>query len=321
MLSMDQGAHGTLLAVSQGTHFVLPHSFITGSTALMIPKTADGRVLFAIPWHGSTIVGTTDEPVSGSSTEPRALASEKKFLFDHIGKYFGRKPAEDEILSVWSGLRPLVKKSGVKTSKLSRDHTILVSHSGLITVTGGKWTTYRRMGFDTINRACEVASLPKATSQTMELKIHGWTTSSSNASASEWERVYGSDLPFLQELSAENSGLDALLHPRLPFKGREVVWWRALLRMCLRGEPALCSSTRAPRLTQLRRLPIFWPRNLAEAKNGRRKIWLLFLKSQKAICTRKVTRHKETNPHALLTHSWIPSFEPGLKNAIQSRGS
>jgi glycerol-3-phosphate dehydrogenase len=244
MLSMDQSTHSTLLAVSQGTHFVLPHSFITGTTALMIPKTADGRVLFAIPWHGATIVGTTDEPVSGSSTEPRALASEKKFLFDHIGKYFGRKPAPEEILSVWSGLRPLVKKSGVKTSKLSRDHTILVSPSGLITVTGGKWTTYRRMGFDTINRACQVASLPKATSPTMELKLHGWTTLSSIAAASDWERVYGSDLLFLQELSAGDSCLDALLHPRLPFKAREVVW-SARHEMARTVEDVLARRTRA----------------------------------------------------------------------------
>jgi glycerol-3-phosphate dehydrogenase len=244
MLSMDQSTHASLLAVSQGTHFVLPHSFIKGTTALMIPKTADGRVLFAIPWHGATIVGTTDEPVDRSSAEPRALTSEKKFLLDHIGKYFGRKPAPDEILSVWSGLRPLVKKSGVKTSKLSRDHTILVSPSGLITVTGGKWTTYRRMGFDTINRACQVAALPKATSPTMELKLHGWTTLSSIAAASEWERVYGSDLPLIQELSAENPGLDRLLHPRLPFKAREVIW-SARHEMARTVEDVLARRTRA----------------------------------------------------------------------------
>ena len=157
-----RGAHESLLAVSQGTHFVLPHSFLPGTTALMIPKTADGRVLFAIPWHGATIVGTTDEPVDRASTEPRALFRKRSFLLDHITRYFGRKPRAEEILSVWSGLRPLVKKSGVKTSQLSRDHTILVSPSGLVTVTGGKWTTYRRMGQDTIDRACEVASLPKS---------------------------------------------------------------------------------------------------------------------------------------------------------------
>lgn len=243
MLSKDAGAHDSLLAVSQGTHFVLPKSFLPGTTALMIPKTADGRVLFAIPWHGATIVGTTDEPVDRASTEPHALVSEKKFLIDHITKYFGSKPRNEEILSVWSGLRPLVKKSGVKTSQLSRDHTILVSPTGLVTVTGGKWTTYRRMGHDTINRACKVASLPNSVSRTLELKIHGWTADSSQA-APEWEQVYGSDLPMLRAISAEDSNLDALLHPRLPFRAREVVW-SVRNEMARTVEDVLARRTRA----------------------------------------------------------------------------
>jgi len=242
-VSMDRGEHASMLAVSQGTHFVLPHSLLPGTTALMIPKTADGRVLFAIPWHGSTIVGTTDVPVERASNEPRALAAEKEFLFDHIARYFGRRPRADEILSVWSGLRPLVKKAGVKTSQLSRDHTILVSPTGLITITGGKWTTYRRMGQDTIDRACQVASLPKAPSRTLELKIHGWTTES-GAASSEWEHVYGSDLPELQALSSENVALDALLHPRLPFRAREVVW-SARNEMARTVEDVLARRTRA----------------------------------------------------------------------------
>ena len=242
-IAMDHGAHSSLLAVSQGTHFVLPRNFLSGNTALMIPKTADGRVLFAIPWHGALIVGTTDEAVDGASSEPRALAKEKKFLFEHITRYFGRKPQREEILSVWSGLRPLVKKGGVKTSKLSRDHTILVSQSGLITVTGGKWTTYRRMGQDTIDRACGVASLPKAPSRTLELKIHGWTMDAPE-NASEWERVYGSDLPLVRGLSSDGIDLDAPLHPRLPFKARDVVW-SARYEMARTVEDVLARRTRA----------------------------------------------------------------------------
>ena len=156
ILAMDDPLQGPLLTVSQGTHFVLPHDFLPGKTALMIPKTADGRVLFAIPWHGSTIVGTTDEPVDHGSDEPRALETEKKFLLDHITRYFGRRPNGSEILSVWSGQRPLVRNGNIKSSRLSRDHKILVSNSGLVTMTGGKWTTYRRMGQDTIDRASEV---------------------------------------------------------------------------------------------------------------------------------------------------------------------
>ena len=242
-LSMEHHGRESLLSVSQGTHFVLPRSFMAGKTALMIPKTADGRVLFAIPWHGSTIVGTTDVAVDRASVEPRALTSEKNFILDHIERYFGQRPAEDQILSVWSGLRPLVKKAGVKTSQLSRDHTILVSPTGVVTVTGGKWTTYRRMGFDTINRACEVAALPKRPSQTLELKIHGWTTDTTGA-ASDWERVYGSDVPMLHALSSGDAGLDALLHPRLPFRAREVLW-AARHEMARTVEDVLARRTRA----------------------------------------------------------------------------
>jgi glycerol-3-phosphate dehydrogenase len=221
---------------------MLPRYFLPGETALMIPKTADGRVLFAIPWHGSTLLGTTDVPVEHASAEPRALESEKIFLLEHIERYFGRRPAAEEILSVWSGLRPLVRKNGGKTSQLSRDHTILVSASGLVTITGGKWTTYRRMGQDTMDRASEVAALAKRPSRTLELKLHGWTESLS--SASEWERVYGSDLPQLQELSSSDAALNALLHPRLPYRMREVVW-SARQEMARTTEDLLARRTRA----------------------------------------------------------------------------
>ncbi|MEO6910909.1 MAG: glycerol-3-phosphate dehydrogenase/oxidase [Edaphobacter sp.] len=242
VLAMDGVAAKSLLAVSQGTHFVLPHSFLPGSRALMIPKTADGRVLFAIPWHGSTIVGTTDVPVDRAVTEPRSMASEREFLFEHIARYFGRRPKGEEILSMWSGLRPLVRKGGGKTSKLSRDHTILVSKSGLVTVTGGKWTTYRRMGEDTIHRAADVAGLAKTASRTLDLKLHGWTEGSEEMPESE--RVYGSDLPLLQSLSEKDAALDGLLHPRLPYRLREVVW-AARYEMARTVEDVLARRTRA----------------------------------------------------------------------------
>jgi glycerol-3-phosphate dehydrogenase len=194
------------------------------------------------------LVGTTDVPVNTKSPEPRALPEEKQFLRNHIARYLGRAPRPEEILSVWSGLRPLVRKSGVKTSKLSRDHTIMVSASGLITVTGGKWTTYRRMGQDTIDRAAQVAVLPKRSSPTLELKLHGWTSEASSAN-STWESVYGSDLPALRALSTQNSSpqhsnLDALLHPRLPFRLREVVW-AAHYEMARTVEDVLARRTRA----------------------------------------------------------------------------
>ncbi|MGB7267280.1 MAG: glycerol-3-phosphate dehydrogenase/oxidase [Terracidiphilus sp.] len=242
-LALDGRPRGSLLAISQGSHFVLPRSFLPGNTALMIPKTADGRVLFAIPWLGALIVGTTDVPVETTSPEPRALPEEKQFLREHIARYLGHSPRPEEILSVWSGLRPLVRKGGVKTSRLSRDHTILVAPSGLITVTGGKWTTYRRMGQDTIDRAAQIATLPKRPSTTLELKLHGWTPEAATA-GSTWEFEYGSDLPALRALSDRDPSLDTLLHPRLPFRLREVVW-AARYEMARTVEDVLARRTRA----------------------------------------------------------------------------
>jgi glycerol-3-phosphate dehydrogenase len=243
IIGFDSSTHRSLLAVSQGTHFVLPRSFLPGDTALMIPKTADGRVLFAIPWHGALLVGTTDVPVDSSSPEPRALPEEKAFLCEHIGRYMDHAPRPEEILSVFSGLRPLVRKGDAKTSKLSRDHTILVSPTGLVTVTGGKWTTYRRMGQDAIDRAAEVAGLKKSPSRTLDLKLHGWTPEPTT-SMSAWESGYGSDLPALKALAGEDASLDALLHPHLPFRLREVVW-AARYEMARTVEDVLARRTRA----------------------------------------------------------------------------
>jgi glycerol-3-phosphate dehydrogenase len=242
ILAMDGQARGSLLQMSQGTHFVLPHSFLPGGTALMVPKTADGRVLFAIPWHGATLVGTTDEPVDHASTEPHSMNSERSFLFEHIDRYFGRRPKTEEILSVWSGLRPLVRKGHGSTSKLSRDHTILVSKSGIVTVTGGKWTTYRRMGQDAIDHAADGARLPKVASRTLDLKLHGWTDQA--AGVAESERVYGTDLPMIQQLSEDDPALEKLLHSRLPYRLREVVW-AARYEMARTVEDVLARRTRA----------------------------------------------------------------------------
>ena len=243
VLSMDSAEHKAVLAVSQGTHFVLPGAFLQGKTALMIPKTSDGRVLFAIPWHGSTLIGTTDEPVDHASEEPRALPKEKSFLLDHIARYFGRRPAAGEIQSVWSGQRPLVRSGAGKTSQLSRDHRVLVSASGLVTITGGKWTTYRRMGQDTIDRAAEDASLATSPSRTVELKLHGWMEPHPE-STSEWELVYGTDAALMHQLSAGHPELNELLHPLLPYRRREVVW-AARYEMARTVEDVLARRTHA----------------------------------------------------------------------------
>ncbi len=239
---MDDPAVPSLIMVSQGTHFVLPESWLPGDTALMIPKTDDGRVLFAIPWHHRLLVGTTDEPAQ-SSEEPRPLAQEYDFLAAHIKRFLGRQVSGSDVLSVWSGLRPLLRSghSG-NTSKLSRDHKILISASGLVTVTGGKWTTYRLMGEDTINRAAPVGNLPASPSQTSNYRLHGWSTQ--NATADDVARVYGSDLPALHALCTEVPDLIRPLHPRLPYNGCHVVW-AARHEMARSVEDVLARRTRA----------------------------------------------------------------------------
>ena len=150
----DEASSKEMVTVSQGVHLVLPREFLPGEHALMVPKTEDGRVLFAVPWKDVVLVGTTDTPREEPLLEPRPLAEELEFILSHTEKHLGRRPKPEEVRSVYAGLRPLVKKpgSGGDTSKLSRSHVILVSESGLLTVTGGKWTTYRQMAEDVVDR-------------------------------------------------------------------------------------------------------------------------------------------------------------------------
>lgn len=142
-----------LVAPSQGVHMVVDREFLGGNTALMVPKTADGRILFAVPWLGKVILGTTDTPRHDLAVEPEPFADEIEFILNESGRYLRRAPTRADVKSVWVGLRPLVKppdEEGDNTKGLSREHTILVSRSGLVTVTGGKWTTYRAMAEDVL---------------------------------------------------------------------------------------------------------------------------------------------------------------------------
>jgi glycerol-3-phosphate dehydrogenase len=217
---MDEPASSKILAVSQGSHVVLPREFLPGNSALMIPRTSDGRVLFAIPWHDRVVVGTTDDPVPQADYEPRAMQDERRFLIDHIERFLGRRPKPEEILSMWSGQRPLVKQSAASsTAAISRDHTVLISKSRLVTITGGKWTTYRKMGEDVINRASTLAGLAQTPSKTAELRLHGWVAEAK--AGTEWQQVYGSDLPQLLAIEPE---LNKPLHPNLPFQQSEIIW-------------------------------------------------------------------------------------------------
>lgn len=235
---MDEPAAPKILSVSQGSHVVLPREFLPGNSALMIPRTSDGRVLFAIPWHDRVVVGTTDDPVPQADYEPRAMQDERSFLIDHIERFLGRRPKPEEILSMWSGQRPLVKKAdAANTAAISRDHTILISKSKLVTITGGKWTTYRKMGEDVVNRAAALAGLAQALSKTAELKLHGWTDQLPDT----WQQVYGSELPQLLAIAPD---LNQPIHPRLPFLQSEVVW-AARYEMARTIEDVLARRTRA----------------------------------------------------------------------------
>lgn len=241
---MDNPAAKPILSVSQGSHVVLPRSFLPGDAALMIPKTSDGRVLFAIPWHDSLVVGTTDDPVQRPEYDPRPMPDEHRFLLEHIERYLGRKPCEADIRSTWSGQRPLVRQAGAEsTAAISRDHTILVSDSGLLTITGGKWTTYRRMGEHVIDRAAQVRGLTSAPSKTRNLKLHGWQQRPTEADA-PWLAVYGADLPELQHLAIEDASLAAPLAADAAYTAAEVVW-AARYEMARTVDDVLARRTRA----------------------------------------------------------------------------
>tara|TARA_B100000965_G_scaffold347865_1_gene320167 strand:+ start:5492 stop:7051 length:1560 start_codon:yes stop_codon:yes gene_type:complete len=239
--SMDNREHPPIIAPSQGVHLVLPKRFLPGDNAIMIPHTSDGRVLFAIPWHGHAVVGTTDTPVKTIAQEPRPLAEELDFLLTHARKYLSKKPDASDVQSIFAGLRPLVRAKGVQETKaLSREHTILVSDSRLITIVGGKWTTYRKMAEDVINRAEKVVNLGTRPSQTPHLRLHGAVDSVSSTPLS----LYGSDEPAIQSLINTHTSLAEPLVLGLPYTRAELVW-SAKHEMARTVEDVLARRTRA----------------------------------------------------------------------------
>lgn len=244
----DEPGVRDLVAVSQGIHLVLPKRFLPGDAAIMIPKTADGRVLFAVPWHDHVVVGTTDTPRPVHSLEPRALDEERDFVLEHARKYLTTDPADSDVLSIFAGLRPLVKTGdGGNTAALSRDHTIVVSESGLITITGGKWTTYRKMAEDVVDHAEMVAGVDTRRCQTEELQVHGWTRASIPAKNL---RPYGADAAAIAGLMKEKPEWARLLHPALPYQQGEVVW-HARNEMARTVEDVLARRTRSLLLNAL----------------------------------------------------------------------
>jgi glycerol-3-phosphate dehydrogenase len=217
---LDERTAPEMLALSQGAHIVLDRSFLPGDCALIIPRTADGRVFFAIPWHGRALLGTTETAVSQAALEPRPQKTEIEFLLAHAARYLARTPTAKDILSTFAGLRPLVKNSaGKKTSDLSRGHQVITSPSGLVSLIGGKWTTSRLMAEETVNQAAIAGGLAARPSPTKTLRLHGW-------------REAGDGQPELAEYGSEAEEIIALgevvgdkpLHPRLPYCLGQVLW-------------------------------------------------------------------------------------------------
>src|SRR3984957_13372712 len=219
---MDDPESKTVIAASQGSHVVLPKSFLPGDTAIMVPHTPDGRVMFAVPWHDCVVVGTTDTAVDSIQLEPRPMDEEIGFILTNAAQYLSKQPNRSDALSVFAGLRPLVKVGDAKsTAAMSRDHTILISNSGLLTIAGGKWTTYRKMAQDAVDQAETMAGFEERRCTTEHLQIHGWTKQKIEAPSL---RIYGADAAAIQELAEAEPALAEKLHPELPYIAAEVVW-------------------------------------------------------------------------------------------------
>ncbi|HEX4810572.1 MAG TPA: glycerol-3-phosphate dehydrogenase/oxidase [Bryobacteraceae bacterium] len=239
---MADPAAENMIAPSQGIHLVFDRSFLPGTSAIMVPHTSDGRVMFAIPWHDHTLVGTTDTPIESPTLEPIALEHEVEFILTTAARYLAKAPTRADVLSVFAGIRPLVKAGGASnTAALSRDHSIHIDKAGLLTIAGGKWTTYRRMAEDAVNQAAMLARLPEVPCVTQQLNIHGFHRQAARFGALS---VYGSDAAAVQDLMRLDESLRDPLNPTLPYTGAEVVW-AARREMARTVEDVLARRTRA----------------------------------------------------------------------------
>jgi glycerol-3-phosphate dehydrogenase len=216
------GSAAPMIEPSQGIHLVFGPEFLQAESAILVPRTADGRVLFAIPWHGHTLVGTTDTPITTTEIEPVATEQEIEFILATAAQYLEKPPKREDVLSVFAGIRPLVRAPGaVSTAALSRDHVIHIDKSGLMTITGGKWTTYRHMAEDCVDQAATLGQLPENLCRTQHLRIHGYHTDPKQLGDLA---VYGTDAPEIGKLVQSDPKLGKKLHPALPYIEAEVVW-------------------------------------------------------------------------------------------------
>jgi glycerol-3-phosphate dehydrogenase len=223
IMQMDTPGAKDMVRPSQGVHLVLDRSFLQSDYALMIPKTDDGRVLFAVPWHNQVVVGTTDTLREKPELEPQALEQEIEFILNTAGRYLTKKPTRKDVLSIFAGLRPLAapKGEGKNTKEISRSHKVIVSDSGLITITGGKWTTFRKMAEDAVDTAIRIVGLTTPKCATKKFRIHGYRP---NPDLNNHLYVYGSDMDQIIELEKQNPAYAEKLHPNHEYRASEVVW-------------------------------------------------------------------------------------------------
>jgi glycerol-3-phosphate dehydrogenase len=222
IIRMDKAGASRSIVPSQGVHLVLQQAFLPGQDALMIPETPDGRVLFAVPWYDKLVVGTTDTPKKVAELEPKALDSEVDFILQTAGQYLTRRPRRKDVLAVFAGLRPLAAPNDQtgSTKEISRSHKVIISPSKLITIAGGKWTTYRKMGEDTVSKAIEVSGLPPRKSRSTSIKMKWY---SKNEHMDYWG-VYGSAIDDLKILAAQQEDWGHALHPDYPYIKAQVIW-------------------------------------------------------------------------------------------------
>lgn len=224
ILAMDGPDTKDHIVPSQGIHLVLPRSFLPGNDALMIPRTSDGRVLFVIPWHDHILLGTTDTLVAGPSFEPAPLEVEIDFVLDTAGHYLTHRPMRSDVHSMYAGLRPLAmpKKNGTSTKEVSRSHKILVSTSGMISIFGGKWTTYRKMAEDVVDRAIQLGKLPSRTCKTRTLPIHG-DQASVPAVTYDHLSILGTEVETVHAFQRADPTTIERIHPHHPYTVAEVI--------------------------------------------------------------------------------------------------